>query len=190
MSNPAPLTALSKLTQLKDVFGTLIRGRHINRLHDGTLWNEIDRERDTYDALFTQLGYQLVIDERGFAMFDTDEPASNIANKTRNLALLMLALFERQADHGLNLTQFHEWLIDRALLEELLERSRGMLEAEDLSTLDHLVATMSNAVSYGFASADEPGHWRLLPATWRYLDSFEELASKQEEASDIMEDAS
>ena len=186
---PHAFPQLVKLTQIKDVFGVLIRGRHLNRLHDGALWNELDRERDTYDALFTQLGYQLVIDERGFAWFDTDEPAQNIANRTRNLALLMLALFERQADVGMGLPRFHEWMIDSELLAEVLERSRTMLESEGLSNLDQLANTMGTAVSYGFAVAESTGRWRLLPATWRYLDSFEEISAQHEAVVDgVLED--
>lgn len=178
------IPALLKLSHLQDIFSTLIRGRHLNRVQDGAWWNELDRERDTYEALFTQLGYLLKIDPRGFAWFHTDEPSINIANKTRNLALLMLALFERQADQGLNLTRFHEWLIDLPLLDELLERSRTMLEAEGLASRDLLTATMAIGVSYGFAVQDTPGRWRLLPATWRYLECFEALAAAHD-ADDI-----
>lgn len=186
MRSVAPIPSLEKLSQLKDIFSTLIRGRHINRLQDGLWWNELERERATYDALFTHLGYSLVVDDRGFAMFETDEPTQNIANKTRNLALVLLALFERQADLGLNMTRFHEWIIDQDLLKDLLERSRPMLEAEGLSSMGHLVATMGNAVSYGFAFADGDSRWRLLPATWRYLDRFTEVEATNQPAQDMM----
>ena len=174
------LPDLARLKHLSDIFGTLIRGRHINRLQDAAWWSELDIERDTYVALFTQLGFSLEVDPRGFAWFQNEEPAANIGVKTRNLALLLLALFERQADKGFNLTRFYEWLIDEALLDELLERHAQMLEAEDLCTRDHLVTTLGSGVSYGFVSQEAPGRWRLLEAAWRYMDSFEAIAVSQD----------
>ncbi|MCD9046857.1 DUF4194 domain-containing protein [Luteimonas sp. MHLX1A] len=182
------LQQLAKLDHLRDLFATLNRGRHVNRLQDGAWWNELDREQDTYRSLFALLGYQLEIDPRGFAWFHTEEPAANMANKTRKLALLMLALFERKADQGMSLTRFHEWLIDNALLEEVQKESQAMLEAEGLASSDALVATMGSAVSYGFAAQDGPGRWRLLPAAWRYLDCFEALAAEDEAAASVLED--
>lgn len=181
--------ALKKLEHLEAVFAALIRGKHVNRLQD-PCWTELEREQATYAELFGLLGYQLLVDARGFAWFHTEEPAANTANKTRNLALLMLALFERKADEGLDLTRFHDWILDVALLDDLVQSHESMLEAEGLATQDALATTLGSAVSYGFAVQDGPGRWRLLPAAWRYLDSFEALAADIAADAAVLEDES
>lgn len=180
------LQTLAKLEHLKSIFDTLIRGRHLNRLHDGPWWNELEAEQETYEGLFALLGFSLRVDPRGFAWFHNNEPAANIANKTRTLALLMLALFERQADKGMNLASFHEWRLDQALLEELLQDGRATLEAEGLGSIDAMVAAMGTAVAYSFAAKEGPDRWRLLPATWRYLDAFDALARDHESSTDVL----
>lgn len=182
------LQTLKKLEHLEAIFAALIRGKHVNRLHDGPWWTELERETATYAELFSLLGYQLVLDPRGFAWFHTEEPAPNTANKTRNLALLMLALFERKADEGVDLTRFHDWVVDGQLLDELQQGHEAMLEAEGLVSRDALATTLASAVTYGFAVQDGPGRWRLLPATWRYLDSFEALATEIAEETATLED--
>lgn len=183
------LPALKRLEHLEPVFAVLIRGRHVNRLHD-PWWTELEREQATYTELFALLGYHLLLDPRGFACFHTEEPALNTGNKTRNLALFMLALFESKADEGMDLTRFHDWVIDHSLLDDLLQGHESMLEAEGQASRDALAATLASAVTYGFAVPDGSGRWRLLPATWRYLDSFETLAADIAADAAVLEDES
>jgi argonaute-like protein implicated in RNA metabolism and viral defense len=52
-----------------------------------------------------------------------------------------------------------------------------LLKAENLADVESLAQVMRAASNYGFAIADQGG-WRLLPAVFRYLDRFEELARK------------
>lgn len=165
---------LARLGALADVFAALNAGRHLNRLSDITLWGELERERDTYERLFTALGYSLRIDERGFAWFHSDDSSNAMSKATRQLALLFLLIFECQADAGRHLGRFHEWRIDRALLAELIDKHRLLLEAETLADPEQLAGLLKTASNYGFAEADGNA-WRLLPAVYRYLDRFEAL---------------
>jgi hypothetical protein len=177
MSITTPLY-LHKLPLLSEIFGFFNSGKHMNRMLDHRLWAELERERDAYEHLFSSLGYSLRVDERGFAWFHFDDASSNVSKTTRQLALLFMLLFEFQADMGLHLGRFTDWVIDDAMLDAILEKNRLLLDAENLADRDQLQQLMRAAGNYGFACADR-NTWRILPAVFRYLDRFEELVRTQ-----------
>lgn len=174
---------LHKLPLLSEIFSFLNSGKHLNRMADHRLWAELEREREAYELLFKSLGYSLRIDDRGFAWFHFDDASSNVSKTTRQLALLFMLLFEFQADLGLHLGRFTDWVIDEALLSALLEKNRLLLEAESLADRDQLEQLLRAASNYGFACA-EGNTWRILPAVFRYLDRFEELAHTKDMRDD------
>ena len=151
-------------------------GRHVNRLSEPALWAELEREAPQYERVFGALGYELRIDGRGYAWFQTGDASGTVSKATRQLALLFMLIFEQQADAGQHLGRFVDWRIDRALLTGLLDKNRALLDAEGLAELEPLQQLLDTAVRYGFADAGN-GAWRLLPAVFRYLDRFEELAA-------------
>lgn len=177
---------LHKLPLLSEVFGFFNSGKHMNRMMDHRLWAELDRERDAYELLFKSLGYNLRVDDRGFAWFHFEDASNNVSKTTRQLALLFMLLFEFQADMGLHLGRFTDWLIDDALLDAILEKNRLLLEAESLADRDLLQQLLRAAGNYGFASA-EGNSWRILPSVFRYLDRFEELAHTKGLPDDLPE---
>ena len=86
-----------------------------------------------------------------------------------------MLIFEYQADQGLHLGRFTDWVIDDALLLALLEKNRLLLEAEGLAEQEQLEQSLRTASNYGF-TASHGNSWRILPAVFRYLDRFEELS--------------
>jgi hypothetical protein len=174
----APISApldLNKMPRLKELFSLLNGGRHINRLADPVLWAELEREAIQYEALFAALGYELRIDGRGYAWFQSAEASATVSKATRQLALLFMLLFELQADAGQHLGRFTDWHIDRKLLAALWDKNQALLEAEGFADAEPLSQLLDAAARYGFAEA-LPNGWRLLPAVFRYLDRFEELS--------------
>src|SRR5450830_1829239 len=135
MNTTTPLY-LHKLPLLGELFSFLNSGKHLNRMADHRLWAELERERDAYELLFRGLGYALRIDDRGFAWFHFDDASSNVSKTTRQLALLFMLLFEFQADLGLHLGRFTDWVIDEALLDAILEKNWLLAEAESLADRD------------------------------------------------------
>lgn len=127
---------LHKLPLLSELFAFLNSGKHLNRMAEPQLWAELEREQDAYQRLFASLGSALRIDARGFAWFQVDDASSNVSKTTRQLALLFMLIFEYQADLGLHLGRFTDWLVDSALLDALLEKNRLLLEAESLADRD------------------------------------------------------
>ena len=178
MTDPAPLNLL-KLPLLGELFAFLNGGKHLNRLSEPKLWAELERERGAYHALFTALGYCLRVDGRGFAWFHHEDASSGVSKTTRQLALLFMLIFEYQADVGLQLGRFTDWLIDDNLLTSLIEKNRLLLEAEGLAEAEQLTGLLKTSANYGFATT-EGSAWRLLPAVFRYLDRFEELARDED----------
>jgi hypothetical protein len=183
---PCPPIELQQLPRLKELFAMLNAGRHVNRLAEPVLWAELERESFQYERVFGALGYELRIDGRGYAWFQTSDASSTVSKATRQLALLFMLIFEQQADAGQHLGRFVDWRIDRALLTGLLEKNRALLDAEGLAELEPLQQLLDTAARYGFADASH-GVWRLLPAVFRYLDRFEELAGNDNLADTAVE---
>lgn len=176
MSTPSSIDLL-RLPSLRELFDYLNAGKHLNRLAQQRLWAELEREQAQYETLFAALGYALRIDGRGFAWFHSDEGSSNVTKSTRQLALLFMLIFEFKADMGVHLARFTEWPIDHGFLLALIEKNALLLKAEHLAEVEQLTQLMRTAANYGFAIAEGAG-WRLLPAVFRYLDRFEELAHR------------
>jgi hypothetical protein len=176
---------LSELPQLRSLFESLNSGRHLNRHHDHALWVELEQHESQYQALFSALGYDLRVDGRGFAWFHTAEATSTVSRNSRRLALFFLLLFEHQADQGLHLGKFHHWTLDRTLLDTLWEKNKSLLETEELFDADALTDVLRTGERYGIVACEQQ-RWRLLPAAYRYLDHFEELAAalRDQEAAD------
>jgi len=173
---------LQQLTQLTELFRLFNNGKHLNRVAEPALWAELEREQETYQALFNALGYELKIDARGFAWFHNEEAISNVSKTSRRLALLFMTLFDTQADAGKPLVRFGDWILDLPLLTEAYEQHKELLMAEELD-LESYQALLDTAARVGFTQALS-GHWRLLPAVCRYLDHFEALATHHRETRD------
>ncbi|WP_305404738.1 condensin complex protein MksE [Photobacterium leiognathi] len=173
---------LNELAHLTELFNLFNSGRHLNRLTDVALWHELEQQSEQYQRLFTSLGFDLRIDGRGFAWFHDEEGNPNINKQSRQLALLLMVIFDHQADSGRSLGQFYQWTIDNALLAEVYEKHQELLDAEEIDQ-DGLAKILDNAVRKGFA-VQESNHWRLLPSVYRYLDHFEAI-TEQESESDV-----
>lgn len=179
---------LERLPSLEELFRWFNSGRHLNRLSEPALWVELENNLEAYRSLFSALGYELRVDERGFAWFHTGDASSNTSKTTRQLALLFMMIFDTQADAGKALLRFDEWRLDSTFLQQLMEQHQSLLEAEGLDR-EGLGNLLDTAVRFGFARR-EAGHWRLLPAVCRYLDHFEALADHQQEQAraDVLHD--
>ncbi len=184
MSNPSQFSQIAtNLPNLAPLFRWLNRGRHLNRLAEPALWEELERNIDEYQAIFTALGYELRLDGRGFAWFHQDDGSTTTNKATRQLALLFMVIFDTQADAGVPLMKFEHWRIDQTLLTTVYEQHQDLLDAEELD-LPALTGLMKTAENFGFARFDS-GAWQLLPAVCRYLDHYEELANQVDQDEDV-----
>ena len=174
------------LTQLQPLFKLLSSGAHLNRLKDTELWLELENFQSHYESLFAALGFILVVDGRGFAYFKTELASSYTGKLTRRLALLIMLLFEYQADQGLHLFQFQQWRLDTSLLDHLWQQYFALFEAEEINSQKALKDILDSAARVGFLVSDDDVYY-LLPAVHRYLDLFEELA-QAERSEHIKED--
>lgn len=167
---------LNELSHLKELFNLFSSGYHLNRWANASLWHELEKHSDQYQVLFKNVGFDLEIDSRGFAWFHDEEGNPNITKQSRQLALLIMVIFDYQADSGRALGQFYQWIIDRELLSAVYEKHQALLDAEELDQ-DALVKILDVAVRKGFAAQDNI-HWQLLPAVYRYLDHFEAITEQ------------
>ncbi len=169
---------LSTLKHLQPLFKLLSSGAHLNRLKETEWWVELESHQDAYQTLFASLGFSLVVDGRGFAYFKTDQASSYTGKLTRRLALVLMLLFEYQADQGLHLFKFQQWPLNDTLLEKLMLHYQVILEAEEIHQQQGLKEILDSATRIGFLVCTDSVYW-LLPAVHRYLDLFEELAQSE-----------
>jgi hypothetical protein len=166
---------LKQLSHAKQLFKQLNSGTHLNRDHDNQLFAVLEKYSPQYSELFKTLGFELVINTRGYAYFKTEKTSNTNTHKlTQKLALFMLLLFEYQADAGVDLSRFDQWQIDNELITVLWQKNHSLLEAEDINNIDELKGVLKSAERVGFV-AYENNHYHLLAAVYRYLDLFEEL---------------
>lgn len=177
------ISQLEALPALNELFRLFNNGKHLNRVAEPVLWAELEREQEKYQALFSAMGFELRVSQRGYAWFHSDE-ANNGVNKTsRQLALLFMCLFNTQADVGQPLSRFGDWRIDKSLIVETYRQHQELLVAESLD-LDKFTALLQSATRFGFA-LDHSGYWQLLPAVNRYLEHFESLMSLQDSILEV-----
>jgi hypothetical protein len=169
---------LKQLTQLQPLFKLLSSGTHLNRLQDGKLWVELENHQSQYETLFAALGFSLVLDGRGYAYFKTDQASTFTGKLTRRLALLLMLLFEYQADQGLHLFQFQQWQLDTPLINKLHINYHAILEAEEITSPQTIKEIFDSAARIGFLVLEDDAY-RLLSAVHRYLDLFQELAQAE-----------
>ncbi len=177
---------LAHLPNLAELFRHFLAGKHLNRQTEPALWAELEEYAESYNSLFTSLGYDLRIDDRGFAWFHTSESYSQIGKTSRLFALLFMLIFDTQASTGKTLLRFTEWHITSPWLAELHQKQSDLLDAEEIG-VPELTDLLNKAANLGFAFADNGG-WYLLPAVCRYLDHFESLARTEMPEDDLADD--
>lgn len=167
---------LNELAHLAKLFNLFHSGRHLNRLTDAALWFELEQKSEQYKYLFLNLGFDLRIDNRGFAWFHNEETSSNMNKQSRQLALLIMVIFDHQADAGRSLGQFDEWTINNDLLEQIYKKRKDVMDAEELDQ-GALTKIFESAARKGFVK-HENNNWHLLPSIHRYLDHFKAISEK------------
>lgn len=175
------LDKLGKVMPISEVFKPLLKGKMINRNVDHKIWHAIEDNLDDYTNLFGALGYKLQVSEKGFAWFKAEQGSSVQNKRSRQLALLYCTIFEEQADANQPLSRFGSWQLDSKFIAELYEKYAAHFEAEEID-LDALVSLFKQACRFGYMQ-ETTGVFQLLPATWRYLEYFEQLAQTHEAAS-------
>jgi hypothetical protein len=170
--------ALEPLKHTQALFEALSAGRHLDASQDPELWSALGGEHyDAYAKLFAHLGQTLVKNARGYAYFEVED---SDAKGTRPLALLYLLVFQTQHDAGNELHRFDTWILDERFFTDLRRKNLEILRTERMDGDDAWKTLINKACKLGFF-AFEGSSIRLLPATWRFLDLFLEMAQEVRE---------
>lgn len=171
------ISDLDKLDHLQEIFEMLSSGKHIDATYNSELWTALQGDRkDDFAHHFKALGMKLKIDPHNFAYFDFDETNQKAS---RQIILLFILLFKFKSDEGANIIQFTNWILDEAFFENLRTKNIETLDSEGISEKDWL-KIIKKAEKLGFIIRNGSDYY-LLPATWRFLDLFMELSSKDNE---------
>jgi hypothetical protein len=157
-----------ELPRLAKVFESLRRGKHIC-MSDGQLFSALKANTDDFQALFSQLGFELVHHARDFFYF---VDRSNFTDLSARMAVFMFILIEDLADHGLAV---EETLMSRHFrLSELPhlvgDRYRRMMREAGITApveIENLIRTMER---FGFAERLQDDSFVFRSPVYRFLD--------------------
>lgn len=172
------------LPHLAEIFGALSRGRHLC-IDDGNLFVELREHEQAFEDLFHHLGYQMIVDSRGFYYFHALDNQST-SPRTARLALFFLVLVEALWEDASSINDLEEHLLDRGWTigelphlkrERYVELMKQLDREPDTETLRELVRQL---IYFGFAAWDGEERFRFRLPALRFLDMAREVAESLE----------
>lgn len=172
------------LPHLAEIFAELVRGRHLCS-EDGNFYQELQEHEADFEELFEQLGYRLIVDERGFYYFHATDGQS-VSPQTRRSAIFFLVLVEALwaeaggADLLEDLVMGRSWSIGELphLQRQRYVEIMAQLEREpDEETLREEVRRLAR---FGFAAWGDEDRFRFRTPALRFLDIAREVAAELE----------
>jgi hypothetical protein len=166
---------LSELTELQVINKKLVSGYHISE-QDTTLWQHLDQNIESYQALFSSLGYKLSHDTRGFYYFSSDESTPNMGKISRSIALTIYILIEHFANQGKDpLKAIFEQICDLEQMQLLVKMNKHLFEQLEIySGSDLRKDVYLRMVRLGLAKETERGFVHQSPI-YRYIDALMEI---------------
>ncbi|MFC0117181.1 hypothetical protein ACFFK7_04565 [Pseudoalteromonas xiamenensis] len=179
---------LSELTELQAIYKKLAGGYHISE-QDTTLWQQLDQQFDSYEALFFGLGQEIKRDSRGFFYFAADESTPNMGKTSRSFALTLFVLIEHFANQGKDpLRALFDETIDLELMQTIVQLNKHLFDQLELFSGSELRKDVyGRMVRFGLAREVENGYQHLAPV-YRYIDALMEVNDNQYE--DVEEEES
>jgi hypothetical protein len=167
---------------MAEIFDALRKGRHVCS-EDGGLFLALRDNRDAYEMLFTNLGFDFQEHSRGFFYFRGD---SQLSEGAERMAVFMFVLIEALATQG---HPVEEALMTRRFnLNELPhfqgERSRQYMKEVGVGSADDLPALLKNMGRLGFAEVAPDRTFRFRVPVCRFLELCTDFIAKDEEDSD------
>ncbi|CCQ12243.1 FIG00949435: hypothetical protein [Pseudoalteromonas luteoviolacea B = ATCC 29581] len=170
---------LSDLSELQPIYKKLAGGYHISE-QDTVLWQQLDHQFESYDALFYGLGHELKRDSRGFFYFGADESTPNMGKTSRSFALTLFVLIEHFANQGKDpLRALFDDVIDLELMQTVVQLNKHLFDQLEIFSGSELRKEVyGRMVRFGLAREVEQGHQHLAPV-YRYIDALMEVNDSQ-----------
>ncbi len=156
------------LPNMAKMFDALRKGKHLCA-EDGELYLSLRDNRDAYETLFTNLGFNFQEHPRGFFYFRGDAQLSEGAEK---MAVFMFVLIEALATQGhpIEETLMTQRFDIRELPHYQAARSRQYMKDVGLETAEHLSALLKNMERLGFTDVSPDGTFRFRVPACRFLE--------------------
>ncbi len=156
------------LPYMANVFDALRKGQHVCS-DDGALYLALRDNRDAYETLFSNLGFDFQEHPRGFFFF---RGASQLNEKTERMAVFMFVLIEALATQGHSV---EEALMTRRFDLNTLphfhsDRSERYMKEVGVETANDLPALLKNLERLGFAEVAPDGTFRFRVPICRFLE--------------------
>ncbi|WP_440053288.1 condensin complex protein MksE [Pseudoalteromonas sp. T1lg65] len=175
---------LEQLSELQAINKKLVSGYHISE-QDTTLWQQLDQEIESYQALFAALGHDLQHDARGFYYLASDESTPNMGKISRAIALTVYIAIEHFANQGKDpLNALFDEVVDLELMQTLVQLNKHLFDQlEIFSGSDLRKDVLLRMVRLGLAREVEQGFMLLAPI-YRYIDALMEVNEEQYDSED------
>ncbi|MBR8844551.1 MULTISPECIES: hypothetical protein [Pseudoalteromonas] len=175
---------LDMLNELQAINKKLVSGYHISE-QDTTLWQELDQQIDSYQALFSALGHDLQHDARGFYYLASDESTPNMGKISRAIALTIYILIEHYANQGKDpLRVLFDESCDLERMQTIVQLNKHLFDQlEIFSGSDLRKDVFLRMVRLGLAREVEQGFMLLAPI-YRYIDALMEVNEEQYDIED------
>jgi chromosome condensin MukBEF MukE localization factor len=154
--------------ELAEIFRRLRDGRHLC-LEDGKWYEAIERDTDSFTALFKALGYELVSHRKGIYYFRGD---SAVTETARKFAVFTFILVEHFGDAGRGIEE--AVLTNTFALDDLphltSERYRQTMAEVGVQNVEDLAKLLGSMQRFGFAELAGEDRVRFRRPIYRLLD--------------------
>lgn len=166
------------LPRMAEVFDALRKGRHVCA-GDGGLFLALRDNRDDFEKLFTNLGFDFEEHSRGFFYFRGQDKLSEGAER---MAVFMFVLIEALATQG---HPVEEALMTRRFDPNELphfqgERSRQYMKEVGVTSPDDLPALLKRMEALGFVDVAPDGTFLFRVPACRFLELCIDFIAKEE----------
>lgn len=174
---------LATLSSLREIFATLLHGRHISA-EDGVEYYSLRDHAHDYTRLFLALGFDLVVDPRGFAYFRSE----NDAGKEMAACALFLFIFLQHWDDQGKELQTELFNPNGFRLSELPHFKKAswseLLEQVKVTTAEQLREVCKQMARLGFLTRLDDETYRFRKPVFRFLDVCLELLDENTKVHD------
>lgn len=157
-----------ELPYMAELFDALRKGRHIC-LEDGAIYLALRDNRDAYETLFSNLGFDFQEHTRGFFYFRGNTQLSDGAER---IAIFMFVLIEALATQGHPVEE--ALMTQRYNPQELphfqAARSRQYMKEVGLTSAEDLPGLLKNMERLGFTDVAPDGTFRFRVPVIRFLE--------------------
>ncbi|MCL6271305.1 hypothetical protein M3P05_15380 [Sansalvadorimonas sp. 2012CJ34-2] len=182
-------TLAEKLPHSHQIYTRLREGVHlsVDSPDQFPLYKELEQHRDSYTALFSLLGYELIYHPDGFFYFTyPDSTTSQSLTMSRKVALLIFTLIDFLQDNNYDpAATITGEKIALQLLDDTRRHFADLYQQAELSSYDSVSNLLEWMARRGMCLITDEDHIRFLKPINRFLAAAEQVTADAEQAQEM-----